>query len=70
MRSVRTRRPLGRVVERMSRVWGVVGAEFSARATDMWLLFHGLLRLSWMRLVSEKPTFREGELPSIWEKRL
>ena len=40
MRSVSTRRPLGRVVERMSRVCEVLRAEGSARATDMGLLFH------------------------------
>ena len=30
MRSVSTSRPLGRRVERMSRVWGVLGVAFSA----------------------------------------
>lgn len=40
MRSVRTRRPFGRVVERMSREWGVVKADVSARTTDISLLFH------------------------------
>jgi hypothetical protein len=42
MASVRTSRPLGRVVVRMSRrcAVGVVRAEFSARITDISLLFH------------------------------
>ena len=41
MASVSTSRPLGRVVVRMSRACGVVRAEFSARTTDIALLFHG-----------------------------
>jgi hypothetical protein len=35
MRSVRTRSPLGSRVERISRVWGVLGVAFSATGTEM-----------------------------------
>lgn len=41
MRSVRTRRPLESVVERMSREWELLNAEGSARTTDILSLFHG-----------------------------
>ena len=38
MRSVSTRSPLGSRVERISRVWGVLGVAFSATGTEMAIL--------------------------------